>query len=181
MNRRPAFRWSTVLLSALAVVWIYPVFWTLANAFKRTADLYAGPLSVPIPPVVGNLGEAWDRAHLGAALLNSTYVAALTVAGALLLAVPAAFALTRLRPPARGPLLLLILAPLIIPTEVLIVPLFSIYRTLGSDQQPDRAGTREHRVQRVVRDRDPGRLLPPDPAGRHRRGGGSMGRGGCGC
>jgi raffinose/stachyose/melibiose transport system permease protein len=113
------------------VVWIYPVFWTLANAFKRTADLYAGPLSVPIPPVVGNLGEAWERAHLGAALLNSTYVAALTVAGALLLAVPAAFALTRLRPPARGALLLLILAPLIIPTEVLIVPLFSIYRTLG--------------------------------------------------
>ena len=58
-------------------------------------------------------------------------MASLTVAGALLVAIPAAFALTRLRPPARAALFLLVLAPLIIPTEVLIVPLFAIYRNLG--------------------------------------------------
>jgi ABC-type glycerol-3-phosphate transport system permease component len=120
-----------VVLVAVALLWIYPVIWTLANALKTTADLYGGPLALPIPPVVGNLVEAWDRADLGQALLNSAYVATLTVAGALLLAIPAAFALTRLRPPGRVALFLVILAPLIIPTEVLIVPLFSIYRSLG--------------------------------------------------
>jgi ABC-type glycerol-3-phosphate transport system permease component len=128
--RRP-LRWPTVALVALALLWIYPVVWTLTNAVKPTADLYRGALDVPIPPALGNLAEAWDRASLGQALLNSAYVASLTVAGALLVGIPAAFALTHLRPPARGAILLAVLAPLIIPTEVLIVPLFAIYRGLG--------------------------------------------------
>ncbi len=129
-TRRPV-RWVTVAVAALALLWIYPVIWTLTNAVKTTADLYAGPLAVPIPPAIANLGEAWSRANLGQALLNSAYVASLTVAGTLVLAIPAAFTLTRLRPPGRAALFLLVLAPLIIPTEVLIVPMFSIYRTLG--------------------------------------------------
>lgn len=131
MTRLRSIRATTLLLVALALVWIYPVVWTLTNAVKRTADLYAGPLTIPIPPALGNLEEAWNRANLGGALVNSAYVATLTVAGTLLLAIPAAFALTRLRPPARAVLFLAILAPLIVPTEVLIVPLFGIYRTLG--------------------------------------------------
>jgi ABC-type glycerol-3-phosphate transport system permease component len=128
---RPPARWTTFVLIVLALLWIYPVIWTLANAFKTTADLYGGPLAIPIPPAIGNLAEAWSRANLGQALLNSAYVASLTMAGTLVLAIPAAFTLTRLRPPGRSALFLLVLAPLIIPTEVLIVPMFSIYRTLG--------------------------------------------------
>jgi raffinose/stachyose/melibiose transport system permease protein len=127
---RPA-RATTVVLIILAALWIYPVIWTLGNALKTTADLYRGPLDLPIPPAIGNLAEAWNRANLGQALLNSGYVASMTAAGTLVLAIPAAFTLTRLRPPSRAVLFLLVLAPLIIPTEVLIVPLFSIYRTLG--------------------------------------------------
>jgi ABC-type glycerol-3-phosphate transport system permease component len=131
MTRRPALRWRTVGLIALAVLWVYPVVWTLSNGLKTTADIYRGPLDLPFPAAIDNLGDAWQRADLGAALLNSTYVATLTVAGTLLVAIPAAFALTRLRPPGRAALFLIILAPIIIPTEVLIVPLFAIYRTLG--------------------------------------------------
>jgi raffinose/stachyose/melibiose transport system permease protein len=124
-------RWTPLLLAGLAAIWMYPILWTLTNAFRTTADIYRGPLDLPSPPAFGNLAEAWSRADLGSALLNSAYVATLTVAGVLVLAVPAAFALTRLRPPLRGPLFLVILAPLIIPTEVLVVPLFSIFRTFG--------------------------------------------------
>jgi raffinose/stachyose/melibiose transport system permease protein len=124
-------RGATVVLAALAILWAYPVLWTLSNALKTTADLYRGPLDVPWPPAIGNLGAAWERADLGNALLNSAYVTTMTVAGVLVLAAPAAFSLTRLRPPGRAFLTLLVLAPLIVPTEVLIVPLFSIYRTFG--------------------------------------------------
>lgn len=131
MSVRFGIRVSTVLLVLLAIGWVYPVFWTLSNALKTTANLYGGPLSIPVPPEIGNLGEAWTRANLGEALLNSTWVAALSAAGVLAVAIPAAFSISRLHPPARAALLLLILAPLVIPTEVLIVPLFSIYRTFG--------------------------------------------------
>ena len=131
MTGRTAMRWTTVILGVLAFVWIYPVLWTLINAVRSSADLYRGALDVPFPPAFGNLVEAWQRADLGPALLHSAVVAALTVAGVLLVATPAAFALTRLRPPARAVLVLIVLAPLIVPTEVLIVPLFGIYRNLG--------------------------------------------------
>lgn len=130
MRRRPV-PWITIALAVLALLWVYPVLWTILNAVKTSADLYRSPLGVPIPPAVGNLAEAWSRANLGGALLNSAYVATLTVAGTLVLAIPAAFSLTRLRPPGRAVLFLVVLAPLIIPTEVLIVPLFTIYRSLG--------------------------------------------------
>jgi ABC-type glycerol-3-phosphate transport system permease component len=128
---RRRFPWTTVALAGLAALWSYPVLWTLSNAMKTTADLYRGPLDLPWPPAIGNFATAWTRANLGGALLNSAYVTSLTVAGVLALAIPAAYALARLRPPGRALLMLVVLAPLIIPTEVLIVPLFSIYRTLG--------------------------------------------------
>ena len=124
-------RWSTVLLGGLAVVWLYPVAWTLTNAVKSSADIYRAPWDVPWPPAIGNIAEAWDRGQLGLALANSAYVTAMTVAVTLTLAVTGAYALTRLRPPGRAVLFMLVLAPLIIPTEVLIVPLFSMFRALG--------------------------------------------------
>jgi raffinose/stachyose/melibiose transport system permease protein len=64
-------------------------------------------------------------------MANSAYVTAMTVVVVLALSVSAAYALTRLQPPGRALLFLVVLAPLMIPTEVLVVPLFSMYRALG--------------------------------------------------
>ncbi len=131
MKGRPRLRLSTVLLGVLAVVWLYPVVWTLANAIKSSADVYRAPWDIPWPPAVDNISEAWARGQLGVALVNSTYVTAMTVAGVLGLAVLGAYSLALLRPPFRFALFMAVLAPLIVPTEVLIVPLFSMFRTLG--------------------------------------------------
>ena len=131
MTRLPRVRWSTVALSVLAIVWLYPVVWTLTNALKSSADIYRAPWDVPWPPQLGNIPEAWSRGQLGLAMANSAIVTALTVAVVLVLAVSGAYALTRLRPPGRAVLFLVVLAPLIVPMEVLIVPLFSMYRALG--------------------------------------------------
>jgi raffinose/stachyose/melibiose transport system permease protein len=124
-------RWSTVLLALLAALWLYPVAWTLANAIRPSADIYRAPWDLPWPPALGNIGDAWSRGRLGAALTNSAYVTAVTVAATLVVSVSGAYALTRLRPPGRAVLFMLVLAPLIIPTDVLIVPLFSMFRAAG--------------------------------------------------
>ena len=83
----PRLRWSTVLLSVLALVWLYPVVWTLTNAIKSSADIYRAPWDLPWPPAIGNIGEAWSRGQLGVALANSAYVTAMTVAVVLVLSV----------------------------------------------------------------------------------------------
>jgi len=124
-------RLVTLLLGLVAIAWLYPLAWTLANAFRRTADIYRAPWDIPWPPALDNLGEAWRQADLGGALLNSAYVTGLTVAVVLAVAICAAFSLTRLNPPGRALLFIAVLAPLIVPTEVLIVPIFSMFRSLG--------------------------------------------------
>lgn len=120
--RRP--RWSTVLLAVLVLAWIYPVVWTLTNAVRPSADAYRAPWDLSWPPALGNFAKAWTRGGLGVALANSLYVTMLTVVLVLSLSITAAYALTRLRPPRRALLFLLVLAPLAIPIEVLIVPMF---------------------------------------------------------
>ena len=131
MTRLPRVRWSAVLLSGLAVVWLYPVVWTLANAIKPGADIYRAPWDLPWPPAIGNIGEAWSRGQLGAALTNSAYITAMTVAAVLVVSVSGAYSLTRLRPPLRAVFFMVVLAPLIVPTDVLIVPLFAMFRAVG--------------------------------------------------
>ena len=79
MVRRPA--------QPLALAWLYPVAWTLANAIRPSADIYRAPWDIPWPPATANLGDAWDRGQLGLALANSANVTALTVAVVLGLAV----------------------------------------------------------------------------------------------
>jgi raffinose/stachyose/melibiose transport system permease protein len=127
----PRLRWTTVVLSVLAVVWLYPVAWTLMNAIKSSADIYRAPWDLPWPPAIGNIADAWTRGQLGLALTNSAYVTAMAVGVVLVLSISGAYSLTRLRPPYRAVLFMFVLAPLIIPTEVLIVPLFSMFRALG--------------------------------------------------
>ena len=131
MTRLPRVRWSAVLISGLAVVWLYPVVWTLANAIKPGADIYRAPWDLPWPPAIGNIGEAWSRGQLGAALTNSAYITAMTVAAVLVVSVSGAYSLTRLRPPLRAVFFIVVLAPLIVPTDVLIVPLFAMFRAVG--------------------------------------------------
>jgi raffinose/stachyose/melibiose transport system permease protein len=131
MRRLAQIRAPVVLATVLAIVWLYPVVWTLTNAIRSSADIYRAPWDIVWPPAVDNIAQAWNRAQLGVALANSAYVTALTVGLVLVLSISAAYSLTRLRPPGRALLFTLVLAPLIIPTDVLIVPVFSIFKALG--------------------------------------------------
>ena len=71
------------------------------------------------------------QGQLGEALLNSTYVTVLAVGLILLFAVPAAFAFARLALPLPAALGLAILVPLMIPSEIMMVPLFVMFRVVG--------------------------------------------------
>jgi raffinose/stachyose/melibiose transport system permease protein len=131
MTRLPRPRGSTLALVGLAFVWLYPVLWTLANSIRSSADIYRAPWDLPWPPRIDNLTEAWSRAQLGLAMANSLYVTVLTVSIVLVLSILAAYSLTRLAPPKKALLFGLVLAPMIIPTEVLIVPIFALFKALG--------------------------------------------------
>jgi raffinose/stachyose/melibiose transport system permease protein len=119
------------VLGALALLWAYPVVWTLMSSLKTSGELYASPWGLPIPPQLDNLAQAWNLGQLGRAYLNSMIVTTASVLVILLIAIPAAFAFARLRLPLRSVLFLAVLIPLMIPAEVTLVPVFVLLRTLG--------------------------------------------------
>jgi raffinose/stachyose/melibiose transport system permease protein len=119
------------VLLCLLVVWAYPIIWTLTSSLKASGDLYSSPWSLPSPPHFENLTHAWDQGQLGRAFLNSVYVTSVSVGLILLLAVPAAFGFARLKLPFHAVLALAILVPLMIPSEVILVPIFVMFRVLG--------------------------------------------------
>jgi raffinose/stachyose/melibiose transport system permease protein len=119
------------LLVCLAVIWAYPVAWTLMNSLKTSAELYSAPWSMPNPAHVDNFARAWIQGQLGHAFLNSAYVTAVSVGLMFLFAVPAAFGFARLELPLHAVLGVAILVPLMIPSEVTVVPLFVMFRALG--------------------------------------------------
>jgi raffinose/stachyose/melibiose transport system permease protein len=119
------------VLVCLSAIWAFPVIWTLTNGVKSTADLYSAPWNLPNPLHFENIAKAWVQGQLGLALLNSAYVTVVSVGLMLLFAVPAAFGFARLKLPLPAVLGLAILVPLMIPSEIIMVPLFVMFRMLG--------------------------------------------------
>lgn len=114
-----------VLRILLAVIVLFPVIWMLLTALKPQAEAIAWPPSI--------LPRTWDWANFGQVLaagdfarwfLNSAIVSIATVVGNLVVGIPAAFAFSRMRFPGRNILFLVVLASLMVPGEVLLIPLF---------------------------------------------------------
>jgi ABC-type glycerol-3-phosphate transport system permease component len=119
------------LLVCVFVIWAYPVVWTVTSSLKASGDLYSAPWRLPSPAHFENIAHAWVQGQLGQAFLNSAYVTVVSVSFILLFAVPAAFGFARLKLPLQAVLGLAILVPLMIPSEVILVPLFVMFRVLG--------------------------------------------------
>lgn len=114
-------------MALLAISCIYPVFFSLNNALKTNKGYILDRFGIVTDPTLANFATAWQRAHLSDYFVNSV----ITTGGAvlLLLAVSslAGFALAMLRFPFRRFLFMVILASLMIPVQVVLVP---FYRTI---------------------------------------------------
>ncbi len=132
MNRRPA--WLSVLYYLLAlllvVVAIGPCIWLFAVALSTT-DVPINRLPTPGDLTLANFSGVWTEGGLGQALINSILV---TVSQALLnvlLAALAAYPLARMKFRGRSLIFVLILSTLMVPEQVIVVPLFRTVVSMG--------------------------------------------------
>jgi ABC-type glycerol-3-phosphate transport system permease component len=125
-----------VISIVLLVIFLAPFLWILASSFKSQAHIFAdvSPLSprtfVPTSPTLSNYSSAFTQEHVGRALINSLIVSVVQVAITVVLAVPAAYALTRLKFRLQGLMFGIILVTFMIPAEAVVIPLFQIVSTL---------------------------------------------------
>ena len=132
MNRTHRARW-TLLGALVTLVYLVPVYWMLSTSFKPLSEIFATPPSLwPLPPVVRSYTQvAFADPDVGRGMLNSAVIAIGTTLLTLLLAVPAAYGLARLRLRFVAVFLVLFLIVQMVPSVNLALPMFVIFSQIG--------------------------------------------------
>lgn len=123
--------WAGLL--ALAVLTVGPFLWLLVTALKGGGEnIFAYPPSLwPAQPTLDNFRQVWEAVPFGRYFFNSVLVAIVSVGLNLILASLAAFPLARMRFRGREPFFVVILATMMIPLPVIMIPLFILSQRLG--------------------------------------------------
>jgi multiple sugar transport system permease protein len=121
---------KTVLGVLLVGLYLFPVYWMVATSLKRPSDLMRRPPSLlPLPVDASAYKSAiLDNVTVLHALGNSLIISVGTVLLTVLLAVPAAYAVARLKMRFAGVVVLLLLVTQLLPSIVLAGPLFVVFR-----------------------------------------------------
>ena len=131
--RRP--RWLTyAILTVVALISIFPLYYTLLLASSTSAEVAQHPIPSPIPG--GQLGDNLVRVFesdidLPRAVWNSVFVSVTTALAVVFLSTLAGFAFAKLRFKGRAGLLAFVVATMAVPTQLGVVPLFIVMRELG--------------------------------------------------
>lgn len=123
---------SQALLTVVALLFMMPIIWMVLSALKSGGEVF----TVPPRPFgdklrFGNFTEAWNFLPFGRFILNTLFVAAAGTLITLVASAMSAYAFARLHFRARESLFVLYLSTLIVPQEVIVIPMFLIMQQLG--------------------------------------------------
>ncbi len=123
--------WHLVLIP-IACLLLLPLVWMVITALETPKETHQfPPVLWPHDPQWGNFQRALDTAPFGRFLLNSLVVALIVVATNLVLCSIAGYAFARLRFFGRGLLFGLLMATLMVPFQVTMIPEFLIVKWFG--------------------------------------------------
>ena len=133
MIRRPlatvAVNGALLLLAAITAM---PLLWMLSASLMPTGEAMSLPLRlVPSHPTLEHYAVLVTRLNLGRTFFNSLFLALAITAVSLLCNSMAGYAFAKLRFRGRGRLFALLLATLVVPPQVTVLPLFLEIRALG--------------------------------------------------
>ena len=121
-----------VLLSIGAFFMILPFLWMLSTSLKAPGDVFKFPPEwIPDPIVWSNYAKSWTLKPMDLAYLNSIKISTLTTVGTLFTSSLAAFAFAKLRFRGQHILFMILIATLMIPVQVTLIPLFILFKWIN--------------------------------------------------
>ena len=121
-------------LAPFVVFAIFPVYWMAITAFKQDADLYrkgVAPFWFHLPPTLEHFTRLFTHTYFVTQLANTLQLAILVVGITMLTAVPAGYALARLRLPGSQNIAIAIFVTYLVPGVILFLPLARVVGALG--------------------------------------------------
>jgi multiple sugar transport system permease protein len=122
---------SYLILGIGGLVILFPFFWMLSTALKKPADVFRMPPRWLTEPQFGNFAEALRLVPFYQYTVNTVIVVSLVVFGTLLSCSFTAYGFARLRAPGRDAIFLVLLATIMLPTTVTLVPTYIMFNYLG--------------------------------------------------
>jgi ABC-type glycerol-3-phosphate transport system permease component len=121
-----------LVLVSVGFTMILPLLWMLSTSLKAPGVIFILPPQwIPNPPQWDNYVKLFQVLPFGRFLSNSIKIASLATFGALLTSSMSAFAFARMRFPGRNIIFAIVLATLMIPFHVTLIPLFALYKWMG--------------------------------------------------
>ena len=129
LSRRVA---TLALLIVATGLFTLPFLWSLSISFQPPGDVFRWPIKlIPDPATLRNYERLWTEIPFARWLFNSSYVTLTVTAANLFLDALAGYAFARLRFPGRNVLFALLLATLMVPSHVVLVPKFMLLNAFG--------------------------------------------------
>lgn len=125
------FAYTLLTITAISMIW--PFAWMVSTSLKgEQAAFYFPPTFLPNPVRPDNYVYVFQSLPFGLYTLSSLKISTLATFGALLSSSLAAFAFARMRFPGRDLVFVGILATMMIPPHVTIIPVYLIWHRLGA-------------------------------------------------
>ena len=122
------------VLAFLLIISIYPVIWLLVSSFKTQSEFTLNSVfSLPgsLSAGIENYIDAWTTGNMGTAFVNSVVCTAGSMVLIIVTALPISFAISKMRWKLSNTAANYITIGLLIPAQVALVPLFTIYNNVG--------------------------------------------------
>ena len=122
-----------LVLGAIALIMLFPLIWLVSTSFKSSTEniFQFQPQLITKSPTFQNFITVWKTNPFGVYLFNSTLVAVLTVGLNLIFCSLAAYPLARLNFPGRDVIFNVIVASIMIPFQIVMIPLYILTEQLG--------------------------------------------------
>ncbi len=120
-----------LLAAGVACLFLLPLFWMISSSLKPNYQvLEFPPRWLPEPVQWSNYPEALTYVPFGRYSLNTLFLAVMTILGHLLSCTLVAYAFARLRAPGKNALFLVLLATMMLPYPVTMIPIYIGFKTL---------------------------------------------------
>ncbi|MGG1880598.1 carbohydrate ABC transporter permease [Paenibacillus cisolokensis] len=121
-----------LIVTSLAVIILVPFFWMLSTALQAKGDIFAWPPQwIPSPPEWRNFLDAWTAMPFNRYATNTMFIVVLGIIGEMVSATVVAYGFARFRFPGSDFIFLVLLATMMLPFHVTLIPTFLIWQHLG--------------------------------------------------
>lgn len=120
-----------ISVALLALVFLFPLLVMLSTAFKTPDDVFSSPPTLlPSEWTLDNFAEAFAQIPVWRYLGNTLFVSGMSILGTVISCPLVAYALAKVRWRGSRPLLILVLATMMLPPQVTLIPLFLVWNGL---------------------------------------------------